>query len=169
MCNADFLLAVAQIGLTLAGITGILTMLRRTNKDWVLQDFIGIRIILELSFAAVFFALLPFPLQSMSIAEHRLWRSLDLLLACFWLMYVFIVHYRVIWLRKKGAPHRRFNILLGATLITFLVIIVLVFNPFQFSAGAAYMWGLMWLLASSGLQLFFLISIFTASLFEKMK
>jgi len=165
----EFLLAVAQIGLTLAGITGIVALLRRADQHWVFQDVAGLKIILELSFASVFFALLPFPLHYMSVAEDKLWRISNLLLGCFWLAYLFLLHYRVVKMRRSNAPPRRPKVIWVSTLITLLLVVTLIFNPFSLNATSAYLWGMIWLLAVPGQQLFFFISFFTSSLFEEKK
>lgn len=160
MQGEAFLLTVAQIGLALAGITSIIALLRHTGQEWLPQDILGMRTVLELSFATVFFALLPFPLQHTFIHENTVWKIASLILLLFFLSYISIFMYRVSMMKKGGAPPRRPIAIIVSAVITFFFVMIQLFNLLRWNSVASYTWGLLWLLIAPAQQLFFFISYF---------
>lgn len=92
MTGELFLLTVARLGLVFAGFTGIVGLLHRGVQrwtdpavQWTETQIRGLQLILEFDLAAMFFALLPFPIHYTlgSGREFLLWRISGLPLICY--------------------------------------------------------------------------------------
>ena len=61
MQSSDLLLAVAQIAIGLAGFSAIIVTLNpKPIREWDVTDRLNLRLLIQVSFAVLFFSLLPF-------------------------------------------------------------------------------------------------------------
>src|SRR5438876_385164 len=154
-----FFSTVALVGVTLAGFTGVVTVFRSPASRWQPNEIAGLKWMLEHSFAAVFFALLPFALNEWICREPELWRVLCLLLAAF-----FVGELGIQVVRFRRTPPRSPKVLGLFMGITLLVLIFLVASAFGGSALRAGSIALIWLLVVAGAQfMFFVIRASTAT------
>lgn len=161
MKGESFLLTLAQIGLALAGFAGLISVFRKSGRDWIPQEVAGMKLIFEHTFAEVFFALLPFPLFYIFESEPRAWKLSSLLLACFFAFDFSINAIRLRKLTAKGAPPRRRKAFLYIFMpVTVLSAILQVLNLFVWGSVSNYIWGLLWLLVAPSVQFFHFILSF---------
>lgn len=148
MTGESYFLDIAKISVAIAGFTGVVASVRHErDAPWTLNELAGLALMLEHSFAAVFFGLLP-SLVSFAISDSStLWLSLSFLLTLF-LSYALLVQYkRLIEAMRVGSRPRQFKLLLieffgsGVIVLAFLVTNVLLWQ-----GPAAYAWGCLWLL-----------------------
>ena len=60
MQSADMMYAIAQIAVALAGFSAIIIALNpKPINDWELPEQVNIRLLLQISIVAIFFALIP--------------------------------------------------------------------------------------------------------------
>jgi hypothetical protein len=74
MSPEAFLTTCAEIGITLAGFSGIAAVLgRRGQGEWSELDAFRMRLLLRASFGAVVFSLLPIGLAAAGLSEPHVW------------------------------------------------------------------------------------------------
>ena len=74
MNEEALLTTVAEVGIAIAGFSGIAVVLgHRTDGEWSPQDTFRMRLLLRTSFAAVLFGLLPLALSSTDLPEVSVW------------------------------------------------------------------------------------------------
>lgn len=159
MTGELFLLTVARLGLVLAGFTGIVSiLLPRGVNHWTKQEVKGLKLMLEFDLAAMFFALLPFPIYYTvgSSHEHLLWRISSFLLAGYlgWALWTYGRG-----LKQPNTPPRHpklYRWLLIYPLVFFLGLEIC--GVILWPALAPYAWGVFWLLIPPVIQ--FIIYIF---------
>lgn len=92
--NAEDLLATcAEVSVALAGFIGIAAAFRRQERGFALHDIASVRFVLEVSFTALFFALMPGVLWNLGVAEGTSWRLAAVLLGA-WLVMLFVFQTR---------------------------------------------------------------------------
>ena len=75
--DIDLLTVMAEVGIALAGFTGLVVVLgRRAHGDWTPAERTQLAILLQTSLAAVFFALLPLLIPRLPFPETAVWRTL---------------------------------------------------------------------------------------------
>lgn len=158
MTGADLLETLAEVGITLAGFTGIVAMLgRRGHGEWEAHEWLRLAMLLTFSFGSVFFAFLPFLLDAHHVAEARVWQLSSLALAAF-----VVVAYAVIVARiyRLGPGVRdEFPRWAGATvgIASAVVVVHLVANALGASEFGPYFSGMLWLLGAAALQFYRLL------------
>lgn len=78
----DQLLTLAEVGATFAGFTAIAGVLVRSSKDR-LGSQVSFWLMIEFSFAMIFFSLVPFIFFNFEIVETKIWMICSLLMAAF--------------------------------------------------------------------------------------
>jgi len=74
MAPEDILTTTAEIGIALAGFSGIVAVLgRRSEGAWSGADRVRLAMLLETSFAAVLWSFAPLVLLSAEVAPERVW------------------------------------------------------------------------------------------------
>jgi hypothetical protein len=106
MQGEGLLLGLSQLALGLAGFAGIVGAFRRSNNEWVPQDFMGLRIILELTLASSICALLPLALYLAYRDEPLAIRWSSLVLSVFFIVHLIIELRRAASFRRRGFPPR---------------------------------------------------------------
>jgi hypothetical protein len=158
MSAESFLLTVAKIALGLGGLAGVVSVFRQSGRDWIPQEVAGMRLIFEHTFAAVFFALIPFPLFYSLDSVSAVWRISSLMLACFLLVEALIQIVRIRRLSARGTPPRRRRALLYQYFpTTALLFFVQILNAWREGTPSSYAWGLLWLLIAPGFQFFYFV------------
>jgi hypothetical protein len=85
MDGESLLTAAIEVGIALAGFSGIVAVLgRRTEGGWSIADKIRLQLLLQTSFSTILFAMLPLFLLSMRIAPSSIWR----ISSGIWLVYI---------------------------------------------------------------------------------
>jgi hypothetical protein len=73
METSSLLLAISQLALGLAGFSAIIVTLNpRPVKEWDLTDRLNLRLLVQVSFVALVFSLLPF-LLSITLSDDQVW------------------------------------------------------------------------------------------------
>jgi hypothetical protein len=152
---------LAQIGLGFAGFSSLVITLRpRTDEAWSAKQGIGMRFILEHSFAMVLFALMPPLLYYWLGNEQNVWRISDGVLALF-LAIQFINHLSKLVRSIPSHPHLLLFCYLAPTAILFAVEVSRVWSGSMLWFGT----GLLYLLAQAATQFW----IFLDSFYEAAK
>ena len=87
MDGESLLTSAIEVGIALAGFSGIVAVLGRRNQgSWSSAEKLRLQLLLQTSFSAVLFAMLPLFLLSMKITESSIWR----LSSGIWLIYIVI-------------------------------------------------------------------------------
>ena len=75
MTGEGFLQTLAEVSITLAGFSALISVFRqRAGSAWRPEGLMAMRGVIELSLLPVLFALLPFPLFYSGLTESAVWR-----------------------------------------------------------------------------------------------
>jgi hypothetical protein len=154
----SLLLTISQLALGLAGFSGIVGVFREKSSGGMeRQDFMGLRLIIELTLAAVFLAQVPsillLALESIRPAIRYSSLLLSIFLVTFYVREAFIMKGEV---RKKTPPrHPKTFKLFGIS--TFLIGATLILNAFWWLNIAPYVVAVLFLLVAAGRQFFSLV------------
>jgi len=75
MREADLLQTLAEVGVAIAGFTGVVVVLgRRARGDWSPPEIQWLHMLLLSSLSVVFFALLPVVLENAGLLPSGVWR-----------------------------------------------------------------------------------------------
>ncbi len=84
MSEAEPLLTLAEIAVTLAGFSGLVAAFRsRSLDEWHPRDLLILWLILGLGGLAMLFALLPLPLFQAGLSASAVWRAVSLVFLVF--------------------------------------------------------------------------------------
>lgn len=148
------LLAVSQIGLALGGFAGLLASFWPVEHSRALRKSPALRIILDFTFGALFFGLVPFALFFLSGDEIFTWRVGSFLLAGFLL-------YEVIWWTRRILKGLRpVHPVLFYSFFVFVVGVMAlleIVNGFSGDPFRVYVVGLLWLLVPPVIQFYLFI------------
>ena len=87
MSEAESLLTLAEIAVTLAGFSGLVAAFRsRSLDEWHPRDLLILWLILGLGGLAMLFALLPLPLFQAGLGSSAVWRAASLVFLVFLLL-----------------------------------------------------------------------------------
>ena len=90
----DVFIALAEIGVAIAGFSGIVAVFgTRSAGQWTPDDRLRLAFLLVCSLTVVFFSLLPFAISALHLPATVLWRAASGLLAI-WLVLADIVAFR---------------------------------------------------------------------------
>lgn len=158
MEGESFFLTVAQVGVTLAGFASLISAFRRRDQPLGESEITGRSLIVELGLAGTFFALLPFPIDSILTEFGRVgvWRIASAVLLVFLIGWGFINLQRF-FRAARVSGHRSTVNLFYALLI--VVNIALIVNILLLGYAAVYMTGILWMLLAAGVQ--FMIFVYT--------
>lgn len=148
------LLAVSQIGLALGGFAGLLASFWPPQHSRELRRSPALRIILDFTFGALLFGLLPFALFFISGNQVLTWR------ACSFLLATFLSYELVWWVRRivKGLrPVHPFLFYSLFVLVLGVAALVELVNAFSLSSFRVYAVGLLWLLVPPVIQFYLFI------------
>ena len=97
MQGADVLTVIAEIGVALAGFSGIVVALRqRSVESWPLPEILRLRLMLSAAVSTLVFALLPFVPHHLGVSPAVTWSVSSLALAALfgWTLFVSTVRLR---------------------------------------------------------------------------
>jgi hypothetical protein len=162
---SGFLQTIAQIGVAIAGFSGLIVTLRKDAGPLTSVQKYRLQILLSMAFGAMFLSLLPDLLLSFGIPADRMWKVCSSLLALYSI--VFLGWLIPATLRINEIDPDIFNWAAFSRMATGHVIVVLVqlaflFSIFNMPATAAFATGLIWYLLHSAQQ-------FTRMLFIRAK
>jgi hypothetical protein len=160
MRGADFLLCIAQVGLTFAGFAGLIGVFRPSEGKWIPQEVAGLSFILHHTLAAVVLSLLPFPLLALEYSETRVWTVSGSLVGLFLLAETSWQWHEVTRLTRAGYPPRRPKALYLTFFVSFLLTASTLYSVCYGGVEAVYKLGLLWLLVASGIQFLYFVSFF---------
>lgn len=162
MQNSDFLLCVAQVGVTFAGFAGVIGVFRPSEAKWIPQEVAGLRFILGHTLGSVLFALLPFPLLALTNDETKVWHISTELLAAFLIVVTVWQFYEVVRLTKKRHAPRRPIILYCILAVGLCAAVFTAVGAFRIPQFA-FETGLLWLLVAAGIQFWIFVSHFATA------
>jgi len=148
------LLAVSQLGLALGGFAGLLASFWPSQHSRALRRSPALRIILDFTFGALLFGLLPFALFFVSGSQILTWRACSLLLAGF-------LFYELIWwiwrILKGLRPVHPFLFYSAFVFVVGVVALLELVNCFSRAPFRGYAVGLLWLLVPPIIQFYLFI------------
>lgn len=150
MNGESYLLTIAQVGVALAGFTGLLTAFKVSEARPLANEVVGKRFILELSLVSVFAALLPFLVYSKF--PGREWSVSSLLLAVY-LSEAMVRRLRLVrQLRDSGLTLRTPSGMVVLLTALNVFIVVLQAANVRWNFYGVYETGLFWLLSVAAYQ-----------------
>lgn len=155
----DILLNIAQIALTLAGFSALLSVFRRGDDGWSEEEVIGQRLILELSFASAAFSVLPLAIFH-TLGEAPVWRISSGLLIAFTILWGLFSRRR----SKQAAgdvPQPRTRVWVIGQASSLVAMVIQALNVFLWGSFSGYIWGILWLAFSAGLQFMLFVYAYT--------
>lgn len=158
MTGGDLLQTLAEVGITLAGFTGIVAVLgRRGHGEWEAHEWLRLAMLLTFSFGSVFFAFLPFLLDAYHVEERRIWAIASGALAIFVVVVYVVIVVRVVAL--GDLVRAEFPRWAGAAVgvASVIVLAVLVSNALGAREFAPYFTGMLWLLVAAAAQFYRLL------------
>jgi len=160
---AEVLLTIAEVSIAFAGFASIVAVLgRREGGGWSIEDVDRFWVMIEYSFAALFFSVVPFALHHSGVKDPALWASGSALMAAFLLGYAVMVTRRLIRHRLAGSVRSHwasigamYAVCGGLTVVQTLNAVSDLFEePF-----GIYLIGILWLLAAAGFMFIRLLSV----------
>ncbi|MFN8530492.1 MAG: hypothetical protein U0670_17960 [Anaerolineae bacterium] len=154
----SFLLTVGQVGIALAGFSALISSFRRSDVALTATELAGRSMILEMGLAATFFALIPFPIESILGLlgfNTGVWRISSALILTFllaWAVYNFSRFTQISQREGANVFNMVYNVLLA------IVSAFLALNIFFYGSTSFYMIALIWMLMVAGVQ--FLVFVY---------
>jgi hypothetical protein len=164
MQGAEFLLTIAEISLAFVGFSAVIVAFRQAGgRTWSQFERLLIRGMIELGFAALFFALVPHILVYLHFPDPWVWGLSSTSFGLF--MAGYNVNYLIRRRRVGGAAESpvRPVVLYTRMSISFLIAAALILSAFDVLVPrgvGAYALGVTWLLALGAI--FFLVTLATA-------
>jgi hypothetical protein len=158
---SGFLQTVAQVSVAIAGFAALISAFRGQDRQWDRREITGRNTILEMSLAAAFFALIPFPIESV-LVELRLvgvWRICSAGLLIFLILWNIFSYRRI----ASTAGLQSYNSAINQVFAVILVVvnIFLALNIIFWGTASVYMFGLIWMLLVSGTQFMLFIYLYS--------
>lgn len=155
MQGSEALSTIAEIGLGLAGFTGILVALARTPEPFGRPEVLRLLLLIVSSLGATFLALLPFALHESGVGESACWRFSSGLLAAFTSTSLAVLGYQI--QRHRREFGELFSRAVFAIVSAGTVAIVALQAGNVFAVGGTprvgpYLFGLLWLLLVASIQ-----------------
>jgi hypothetical protein len=153
--GGEALSTIAEVGLGLAGFTGILVVLGQGPESFSRPAILRLLLLLVSSLGAMFLALLPFTLQESGVGSAACWRLSSALLAAFTSLALACLGYQ--FQRHRGEFGGAFSRTVFVVVATGSVAVVAlqlvnVFGRGAFPRSGPYLVGLLWLLFVASIQ-----------------
>ncbi len=155
MEGSDVLLAVCEVSIAFAGFTSVVGVLgQRGGGYWDTEDSFRLWLMIESSFATLFFSLTPFVPHYFLLSDSAVWGISSGTMAIFLLVHMAVIGPRVARLSRTGEwSTRRFEPLIGIFIAATLVIQSLNVLGIGFDRSfGAYLLGLLLFLALAALH-----------------
>lgn len=148
------LMAVSQIGLALGGFAGLLASFWPSQHSRALRRSPALRIVLDFSFAALAFGLVPFAAYYLTGSQIAAWKTCSVLLAAFLIWQLTLWTTRI----RRGLRILHPRMFYGIFVLPNVIVAVVEFlNAFTRSPLRLYTVGLLWLLVPPVIQLYLFI------------
>lgn len=160
MAEAETLRTLAEVGIALAGFTGIVAVLgRRARGDWTPVELARMRLLLEASLGVVFFALVPVLLQMAVRSQQAVWRLSNVFSAVFHISIMALFFRRAFLLAVPSLrpSERRVVYPLAGAGIGVIAAQLLAGIGVIAEASLTYLLGLTWLLLIAALTFIYLL------------
>jgi hypothetical protein len=153
--GSEALSTVAEVGLGLAGFTGILVALGRSSQAFSRPEVLRLLLLLVSSLGSVFLALLPFALHESGLAGAACWRFSSALLGVFTAGSLAFLGYQI--QRHRGEFGELFSGVVFAVVSagSLAVVVLQILNAAGVGAPprvGPYLFGLIWLLLVASIQ-----------------
>jgi hypothetical protein len=153
--GGEALSTIAEVGLGLAGFTGILVALGRNRAAFSRPEVLRLLLLLVSSLGTVFLALLPFALHESGVGDAACWRLSSAILAAFTSISLVYLGYQI--QRHRGEFGELFSSTVFVVVATGSLAIVVLQLGNAMGLGASprsgpYLFGLLWLLFVASLQ-----------------
>lgn len=147
-----FLQTIAEIGVAIAGFSGLIVTLRRDAGPLTSVQKYRLQVLLSLAFGAMFLSLLPELLVYFGAREARLWRIANLVLLGYSL--TFLTWWLAATLRIKTIDSAIFNWIAfsrmaAGHIVVVLALLAFLIPAFGFDGPATFSAGLIWYLLHS--------------------
>ena len=154
MQGGEALSTIAQIGLGLAGFTGILVALGRTGASFSRPEVLRLLLLLVSSLGAMFLALLPFALHESGVGDAACWRLSSAILAAFVSGALAYLGYQIQRHRAEFGELFSRTIFVVVTTGSLAIFVLQIANAVGLGAprSGPYVFGLLWLLFIASLQ-----------------
>ncbi len=155
MTIPDWFQTIAEIGIGLAGFSGLVVALRKQAGPLSSIQIYRMRILFALSFGAMFLSLLPDLMSDLGLDELKIWRSSSLTMSVYsgLFLYWWIASSRRI---AKTVPEiftwRAFSIMATGHTINLLLQVAVLSSALDASAAGVYGAGLIWYLIHASHQ-----------------
>ena len=153
--GSDALSTIAEVGLGLAGFTGILVALGRSPGAFSRPEVLRLLLLLVTSFGAVFLSLLPFAIHESGVTGSACWRLSSALLAAFTSVPLAYLGYRVRRHRDEFGRVLSHTVFAIVGIGSSIIVVLQLFNVAGLGAPprlGPYLFGLLWLLFVASLQ-----------------
>ena len=155
MQGGEALSTIAEVGLGLAGFTGILVALGRSRAAFSRPEVLRLLLLLVSSLGAVFLALFPFALYESGVGDSACWRLSSVILAAFTSISLAYLGYQI--QRYRGEFGELFSSTVFAIVATgsLAIFVLQLSNAVGLGApprSGPYVFGLLWLLFIASLQ-----------------
>ena len=155
MEGSEALSTIAEVGLGLAGFTGILVALGHSPEAFTRPGVLRLLLLLVSSLGAVFLALLPFALQESGVSSSACWRLSSALLAVFTSVSLALLGYQIQRHRGEFGELYSGTVFVVVATGSFAVVALQVVNVAgagAFPRSGPYLFGLLWLLFVASVQ-----------------
>lgn len=151
----DSLTTIAEIGIALAGFSGLVVVLRKNTGALNEIEKYRMSVLLATAFGAMFLALLPSVLQQLGFADELLWRTSSGFLTTFSLAFVFgwvSSSRRFFNVAREIFSLPAFSVMAIGHLINVGLQLSAALGLWEESSPGVYLFGLIWLLAHASQQ-----------------
>ena len=151
----ESLATIAQIGIALAGFSGLVVVLRKNAGPLNTIEKYRLSVLLATAFGAMFLALLPDTLHHLGFRGDLLWRASSALLLLFSVIFLFAWILSSRWffhVAREIFNLRAFSLMTVGHLVNSLLQSMLTFGLWGDGKPGVYLLGLAWLLAHASQQ-----------------
>jgi hypothetical protein len=151
----DSLTTVAEIGIALAGFSGLVVVLRKNTGPLNDIEKYRMSVLLATAFGAMFLALLPGALQDLGLNGSRLWRMSSGILAAFSLVFFLawvLSSRRFFHVAREIFSVPAFSLVVFGHLGNLVLQLLVTLGYWAGREKGVYLLGLLWLLAHASLQ-----------------
>jgi len=153
--GGEALSTIAEVGLGLAGFTGILVALGRSRASFSRPEVLRLLLLLVSSLGAVFLALIPFALHESGVGNAACWRLSSALLAAFTSTSLAYIGYQIQRHRAEFGELFSRTVFVVVSTGSVAIVILQLWNVVGLGApprSGPYVFGLLWLLFIASLQ-----------------
>ena len=151
----ESLTTVAEIGIALAGFSGLVVVLRKNTGPLNEIEKFRMSVLLAAAFGAMFLALLPAALQHLGFTDDTLWRTSSAFLVIFSIAFVIgwvMSSRRFFSVAREIFSVPAFSLMTFGHLINLTLQLSVTLGLWEGRSAGIYLLGLLWLLAHASQQ-----------------